>query len=603
MKKYDKKTVENRAVNKLSDMLERTGLIDASQVQKNDKTPSWDGDLLLYPRTPFRKSELIGRIPVQVKGKQVKKYSGSFSLSIADLRNYSRDHGVMLFVVEFIESDAFCIYYRALLPFDLTKILEGIGHEKTKAIQMGILSGESDQGIVQILSAFIENRAAQGKLLEGVRNFSDLTQAGIQIKHMGFVVPSVGIESRGDAFQYFLAHPQYIYVVPADTGGKFPVDIVTLTQIAETRNIAITINGDIIFDEATVVHRANEEMILQLSPCLSFPLGPPNQISFQLNSQGTLNDQIASLTFLIALLERQDVRIEGRPLTFQDVRFDCSNYDEMRDRLDWLLDVQKTLELLHVKKQLDWEQMDNRQADCLAALVDGILYGRPVPFSFSGTPGIGRLALGNLTITLLLEKKPEGRFISDGYQTANTTLSFPTTGGGEVSFPGSIYTILTADLLLQDDNIDFDHMVAAITAFPYSEHYASQIVFFALELLHAYDRSKAHEEHFLEIALALYEYLLSHDASVGTQMLYRVNTLQIEKRRRALTADENMYLIKLKSDTDTPIMFRLAAAILLESFIEASLFYNQMDKEARAEFDRFPIAHLWPRGLSEKLAE
>lgn len=86
-------------------------------------------------------------------------------------------------------------------------------------------------------------------------------------------------------------------------------------------------------------------------------------------------------------------------------------------------------------------------------------------------------------------------------------------------------------------------------------------------------------------------------------MLCRVNTLQIEKRRRALTADENLYLIKLKSDTDTPIMFRLAAAILLESFIEASLFYNQMDKEAQAEFDRFPIAHLWPRGLSEKQAE
>ena len=57
MGKYDSRTIENRAVDKLSDMLERTGLVDASQVQKNDKTPSWDGDLLLYPRTPFKKSE------------------------------------------------------------------------------------------------------------------------------------------------------------------------------------------------------------------------------------------------------------------------------------------------------------------------------------------------------------------------------------------------------------------------------------------------------------------------------------------------------------------------------------------------------------------
>lgn len=583
------------AINKLSDILERTGLVDASQIQKNDKGPSWDGDLLLYPRAPFKKLELSGRIPVQVKAKSVKRYSNSFSLSIADLRNYSRDQGAMLFVVEFITWDDFCIYYRALLPFDLKKILHDVENERSKSIHLNVLTGKTNQEIVQVLSAFVENRAAQGKLLDGVITLSDLKSTGIQIKQFGFVAPSIGIEGKGDAFKYFLGNPQYVYVIPKNIGGKFPVDIITLTQIAETQYIAVTVNGAIIFDKATVVHRANEDMVLQLSPCLSFPLGTANQISFRIDSKGTLNDQIASLTFLVALLERQDVRIGGRPLTFQDVKFDCSSYEEMRDRLNWLFDVQKTLDILHIKKPLDWAHMDSRQADCLMALVDGILYGRAVPLSPSGDGGIGRLAIGNLIITLLLERKPDGNYISDAYQITDTTLSFPSAGGGEVSCQGSIYTILTADLLLQDDNIDFEHMVDAITAFPYSEHYAARLFLFILELLHAYDRSEPHEEQFLEIALALYEYLLSHDVKSDSQMLCRVNALQIQKRRRPLTPDENQYLIELKNAEGTQTPFRLAAAILLESFVEASLFYNQMDIAAQAEFDAFPISHLWPR--------
>lgn len=598
MGKYDSRTIENRAVDKLSDMLERTGLVDASQVQKNDKTPSWDGDLLLYPRTPFKKSELSGKIPVQVKGKFVKKYSAFFPLSVADLRNYFRDQGVMLFVVEFVARDSFHIYYRALLPFDLKTILDDLTNKKTKSIQMDSLSGKTDQEILQILSAFVENRSVQGKLLDGVKNFSDFKRTGIQIKQMGFIVPTIGIETKGDAFKYFLENPQYIYVVPQNTGGKFPVDIITLTQIAEMRNIDITVDGKTIFDKATVVHKANEEMIFQLSPCLSFPLGPPShQISFQLDGHGTLGDQITSLSFLIALLERRDVQIEGRPLDFQDVQFDCSSYEEMKDRLSWLLDVRKTLDLLHIKKQLEWEQIDACQADCLAALVDGILYGQPVPFSSSEDGGVGRLVISNLTITLLLEKKTGGKYISDAYQVTNPTLSFPTADGGEISFPGSIYAILTADLLLRDDNIDFDHMVDAITAFPYSEHYASRLFFFNLELLNAYDRSEPKEGRFLEIALELYAYLLNHDDSADTQMICQVNVLQIEKRRRALSTDENLYLIDLKNAVDTPTRFRLAAAVLLESFVEASHFYNQMGEEERKEFDSFPISHLWPRDL------
>lgn len=593
LKKYDNKTIEEDAVDAVASLLRRTGLVDTAQLLRNDKTLSWDGPLFLHSAIPFSAANLSGEIPTQVKGTYVTRFSDTFPFSIADLRNYYRGRGVMLFVVKFRSRDDFCIYYRSLLPFDLRQILSGVGNQKTKSIKLEVLSGRSEQEILQILSAFLENRDAQGTLPDGIGTLSDLQAAPFQIKHMSFVAPSIGIKTRGDAFNYFLSHPQYVYATPVGIDSKFPVDIITLTKIADTRKAAVTINGEVIFERITVVHRPHEEMVIYLSPCLSFPLSSQNQISFQIDNKGTLDDQIASLTFLVALLEKQDVRVNERPLTFSGVRFDSSNYDEMKARLEWLLDVRNTLKLLHVKKTLNMEMVNATQSDYLAALVDAILYKKPVSLSGDGN-SIGRLSIGNITVALLLQEKAEGTYISDAYQITNTTISCPIEGGGEVNFPGSVYTVLPADILLRDDNIDFEHMVDAIIAFPYSEHYATNIIFFVLELIHAYDRSNIPNDQFLDIALKLYKYLLKNDNSSDMMILCYVNSLQVVKRRRSLTTAENQYLLSLKNAFDTPLPFRLAAAILLESFNEANLLFEQLDETTQKEFAGFPICHLWP---------
>lgn len=591
---YSTQKTERDAVRQVEALLERCKLVIA-EIPKNDRTPSWDGEIQLYTNEDLKKSHLRGRIPVQVKGIHVNKFSSSFSFNRADLHNYFHDRGAMVFVVEFKTRDDFRIYYRSLLPFDLKQLLSGSKNYKTKSVKLEVLSGRPEQELLQILSAFIENREAQGTLLEGIGSLSDLQSAPIQIRSMSFVPPSIGIESREDTFQYFLSHPQYVYVTPIGIDSKFPVDIITLTKIAAAQKASITVNGEVIFDRITVIHNVHEKITLSLSPCLSFSMNRSNQISFQINSNGTLDDQIASLTFLIALLEKQDVKIDGRPFTFQGVRFDSSSYDEMKTRLGWLLDVRQTLNQLHVKKNLNMDMMTAAQSDCLVALVNGILYGKPVSLSGAGNSCIGRLSIGNITIALLLQKMSNGTRISDAYQMTNTTISCPVSGGGEVSFPGSVYTILTADILLQDDNIDFEHMVNAITAFPYSEHYGTNITFFILELLHAYDRSDSPNDQLLDIALKLYEYLLKNDSSADMLTLCYVNSLQVVKRRRALTLEENQYLLSLKSVSDTPLPFRLAASILLESFNEASLLFQQLDETGQTEFSKFPICHLWSR--------
>ena len=71
-------------------------------INDGDKEPAWDGHIYVYPNNKKEKLEMLGRIPVQVKGKKVDKLLGStykFTVEVSDLKKYANDGGVIYFVV------------------------------------------------------------------------------------------------------------------------------------------------------------------------------------------------------------------------------------------------------------------------------------------------------------------------------------------------------------------------------------------------------------------------------------------------------------------------------------------------------------------------
>ena len=113
-------------------------------LNSKDKGPSWDGEIYVYgnPDDKHPKSDLIGKVPVQIKGhkaKQIHKEKIKFQAEVSDLRNYLKDGGVIYFVVYFDENgENECIYYVILLPFELKRMLKNAGNQKTKTIVLGI---------------------------------------------------------------------------------------------------------------------------------------------------------------------------------------------------------------------------------------------------------------------------------------------------------------------------------------------------------------------------------------------------------------------------------------------------------------------------------
>ncbi|WP_227955303.1 DegV family protein, partial [Streptococcus gordonii] len=91
--------IETLGVSYLTTFINRNKLLQ-TYFDNNDKTPAWDGEIHVLKSASEKKSEIFGKVPVQIKATRQKKNSmKSFSVDIRDLELYSKNGGVVLFVV------------------------------------------------------------------------------------------------------------------------------------------------------------------------------------------------------------------------------------------------------------------------------------------------------------------------------------------------------------------------------------------------------------------------------------------------------------------------------------------------------------------------
>lgn len=124
----EKSIVELRSINKLEDVLTRTERIEPN-IERGDKIPSWDGEIIVYKSKEINKSNIMGNIRVQVKGHQknnIDKDKIKHPVYKSDLINYKTDGGCIFFVVFMKNMDEFTIYYNSFLPYDLKMIFQVI---------------------------------------------------------------------------------------------------------------------------------------------------------------------------------------------------------------------------------------------------------------------------------------------------------------------------------------------------------------------------------------------------------------------------------------------------------------------------------------------
>src|SRR5690625_2780349 len=124
--------------------IEREAMISGllmPEIPVGDTYPSWDGEIIVYSSEESRnkrtKTDIIGRVPVQVKGSFVEHFSKgerSYNIEVADLKNYLNEAGAFFLVVEMIDTydvNKTKIFYTELLNYDIQEITNGKEHQKT----------------------------------------------------------------------------------------------------------------------------------------------------------------------------------------------------------------------------------------------------------------------------------------------------------------------------------------------------------------------------------------------------------------------------------------------------------------------------------------
>lgn len=586
----DTTIIEMSAVNKLEASLLSTGMI-IPNIPKANTVPSWDGEIFLYKtKEDLSKGNILGKIPVQVKGTMVERFGKKkavFQADVRDLKNYFDDNGAMFFLVQLKDFDTYRIYYASLLPFDLRRLLEQAEGQKTKQITLELFPHKYRDGVVRSVSDFIINRNKRAQLLPDVRSLKDLVNSKMEVEKLEFSVPRFGIKTEDEMFSEILARPLYVYAKPQNIEASFVVDKFRPEMLVIQKDEPVIVNGEVLYSHIDEIQQTGKEKQLKIGSDIVIHLNE-NQWTINCSFLGTLHEQIREMRMCLALAKGQKIRIGNRLFSNANMDLNGHTLEEMEKKLSELLQVDATLKKLHVKKDLEFGNLSEQELVALTYLVRGIMYGSPVPLCGNGTDGEGTLPIGNIKIAISSKCHPNG----GGFQISDffdEHIVLDKEGNfSENGFEISPYHLMRSSSLLGLDNADLSSITASVTKCPFSETYAEYTVNLVLELIRLFDDTGDHKA--LEVATQLLNHLKKHDKT--QEDLYRINQIQIEKRRRSLSKEEIKYLISLKTP-GIPSQYQLAANILLESFQEAAIIYDQLDDFEQQFFDAFPIRTLW----------
>lgn len=581
----NKTQIEMRAIIALEDVLTRSQYINP-EVAKNDRTPSWDGNVFIYNQPGTMKKDLIGKIDIQVKGhynKKTFKDKITYPVNVFDLRNYLNDSGVIYFVIYIKNFDDYKIYYNTLLPFDLTRLLKNAKDQKSKSIEL-IEFPKDELEIRDIFTNFIRNRDLQGAIDHRYLSLEDVENSDLPIMsyHFGFSGPGL---KKSSPIDYTLNHTTYIYFKPSNYEAFFPIEKVTFDSAMETLIKDIKVNGEVIYTEYIVFHTKEGKTL---------KIGKGIEVDFKLKkinlkTCGSLSDSIRDIEFFSAIIKKKRITIGETWLQINEATIDDEVIKKLYSIQNSLLKIKELLELFEIKEELNFHFISKEGHENLKTLIKAFIDNEPVSLDSQEDLILGNMEVGNLRIYLLGQKDQNNKYRLSNYFSNNNPIRCFADNKG-LHEPMSPFVMLKKNEILTCSNISFENIYRSIIGIPENENYFTALNYFVLELIEAYDDSGKMEIY--ELALKILDWII--EKQTNTSLVYLINKFQVVKRRRVLSIEELEMLLQLKN-AEKDLMMLTGICILMDNFAEANLYYMKLDKNMQENFKEFPIYRLWER--------
>ena len=582
---------ETLGVNAVERLISRTDYLEPF-LNKNDKEPSWDGYINAYHHAGNHpKSDLAGRVAVQVKGHgcvSVEEEKKTFSVDMADLKNYLQEGGTLFFVV-YITEETETVYYCSLLPYDLRKIIKDYGSQNSYTIHLKQFPTDKKE-IADLVLNFIRNRDKQRTAISSeLATVEELQQKGmLQTLSFGYTTVDKGNRHPID---YLFDHDLYLYA-DLPFGISMPVQHIEHMEmaVAEIHN-PVSVGGKVYYDSFKHVRKKGvDEFHFGKSIKLINPTeGTTGRWTYTLS--GKLSERITDEEFMISAIQAGGATFGN---TFLPV-FTCLEEERLQfnipariENLEFLKRAKETLDLMHVTVDLDCDNMQQHDILNLEKLISAILDKNLVSVKDTGSI-IGNYKISNLTL-LVCCIKDEDSGLYRLYDFFNAPLVFKGANDNGQEFDSSIHVKLDRDALHRYNNLNYAIIAKQISEVPYSEGYGSQLTLFLLEILKAYDDLKLPTHPLLQLARDVIS-VIKRGGLQTEQTVTELNEMQILKRSGEFN---DSHIARLCEMASSPVAKANASVmtgiyLLLDDQKQAKCYYEKMSSSEKAQFDEYPI--------------
>lgn len=585
--------VEKKAVSVVRDRINRIEYFE-DHIPDGDKGLLLDGHITIFRDDSGKKSSFVGNISTQVKGtetiKDLSKENIGYDVSVEDLKGFQKIGGNLFFVVA-IKGEKTRIYYIAFTPVRLAILLSNCENQGHKRVNMLALPDKDDLVYSIVSTAYEDIKKQSSFSANSMISIDELSGA----KDIVSVKASVqGLKSSSvQGIDLFLQNDVYLYAQKKGIKIQIPVMIDPKGfHVIEKVPCEVTVNGHNFYNEIQKT-MSRKKTTITVGDCLSFDLNDDskNNSKMTFRSSDLLSKQIKDYKFIIAAIDNGGFEISGGRINLEIKEQDRVNVEHYRSRLELLIDTEKLLKKLNVKKELDTSKITEKDNQWLPYILKSVLDEEEVVLPNKELPVHALFTLGNITLLLVIApvKGKERTYRLYDFFHSNLIFAYDKVETNE-RIPTSMYCALSISEYCNVDNIDYENIAEDFrkiynTITTDMEWGLNRVM---LCLLQAYDTTKMNEQLKAAEELSNLEYELFNDNSTVALL----NKLQIVKRKRDLTDEEALSLYKIVESSDETKQCKIGAYILLEDDVAALSHIKSLSKEEKDFFLEYPICNL-----------
>lgn len=602
MKWSDKMPLDNKAIETLSVNAVKNSIVTSEfldqYIADNDKEPSWDGFVYIYGDKSKKKSNLKGRMPVQVKGTECDDHSKetiSFSMTTVDLMNYLYDGGCVLFVV-YLGNCGITnkIYYAELTPVKLRQLLEEAKEQNNKTVHLKEFPSDNNKKATIFLNC-LQNCQKQASFKEGkLLSLEELEEQGV-LENIVIPVSAVGIT---DPQMALVKNEVYLYAKIKGSSIPQPVDFIPQdVQTEQIIDALVTIDDKVFYTNYRIIKSA-KEIIVCYGNSLTIRFNENNQpCKMNYKNSDRIRVLAKDLDFMLAYLNKGYFKVNDIRIPFDYDGMDSSNFDteEEREHLDFAKDVVRVLNMLGCSEDIDIKDMGDEDWRNLHRLVIAFLEKKPVKGLKEDLPPVVCINVGKLKFAICL-KKCEEKGTYEMYDFFKTDLSVAFEDRNIVGkmLPISQFSILHEKDFLTLSNINFDVLLHSFQKVEHHYETFNRANWFLLDLLNAYDKAKGtRKEKILKACKDFSEWISEAPEDELDYQIKTLNKLQTIKRWRDFNIDEISALYAMVESKDTREDCVVGAYLLLGIPQAAEIHFAKLSEEEQKNFKEYPIYHFW----------